>query len=135
MFKEERTGYRFQWKDLGNIEEGRPNLGATTAVAVYRLMEYTLRDVLITRYGVQAANEIISEAGKLAGFEFCKNILNKSLDLDGFIADLQQKLRDLNVGILRIESADLEKHAVCPNSVRGFGLFRITFVGRNSLRL
>jgi uncharacterized protein len=108
MFKEERSGYRFEWKDLGNIEQGRPNLGTTTAVAVYRLMEYTLRDVLITKYGVQAANEIIVEAGKLAGSEFCKNMLNTSLDLDNFIADLQQKLKDLNIGILRIESADLE---------------------------
>jgi len=109
MFKEERTGYRFQWTDLGNIEEGRPNLGPTTSVSVYRLMQYTLRDVLIKKYGVEAANGILVEAGKLAGSEFCVNVLNRQAGFDEFVADLQEKLKALNVGILRIEKADIDK--------------------------
>lgn len=109
MFKEERTGYRFQWSDLGNIAEGRPNLGPTTSVSVYRLMQYTLRDVLIQKYGVQGANEVLVEAGKLAGSAFCANVLNRQLGFEAFVAELQQKLKDLNVGILRIEKADLDK--------------------------
>ncbi len=52
MFKEERHAGMFSWKDLGDIREGRPNLGPMTTVAVYRLMQYTLRDTLILRYGV-----------------------------------------------------------------------------------
>jgi uncharacterized protein len=109
MFKEERASYGFTWEDLGDIEQGRPNLGPLTPVAVYRLMEYTLRDVLITRYDVQTANEILVEAGKLAGSEFCKNVLNVSLDFDAFVADLQEKLKSLKIGVLRIERADKEK--------------------------
>lgn len=109
MFKEERTGYRFQWTDLGNIEEGRPNLGPTTSVSVYRLMQYTLRDVLIQKYGVEAANGILVEAGKLAGSEFCANVLNRQAGFDAFVAELQEKLKALNVGILRIEKADIDK--------------------------
>jgi uncharacterized protein len=109
MFKEQRGSYRFQWKDLGDIQAGRPNLGPNTSVSVYRLMQYTLRDVLITRYGVDAANEALVQAGKLAGSEFCKNVLNANLGFDEFIADLQDKLKTLNIGLLRIEKADLER--------------------------
>ncbi len=108
MFKEERSGYRFQWKDLGDIEKGRPNLGPNTSVSVYRLMQYTLRDVLITRYGVEAANEVLVEAGKLAGSEFCRNLLDMSLDFSGFVAQLQERLKLLNIGVLRIEKADVD---------------------------
>ncbi|HOP40165.1 MAG TPA: 4-vinyl reductase [Geobacteraceae bacterium] len=108
MVKKEHSLYRFEWKNLGDIAAGRPNLGDTTHVAVYRLMQYTLRDVLVTRYGLETASEILREAGRLAGSEFCGNMLDTNLDFNGFIADLQDKLRTLNVGIFRIEKADLE---------------------------
>jgi uncharacterized protein len=109
MFKEERSSYRFQWSDLGNIDEGRPNLGPSTLVAVYRLMQYTMRDVLITEYDPETASRILVKAGKLAGSEFCKAVLNANLEFTEFIADLQGKLKDLKIGILRIEKADLDK--------------------------
>lgn len=109
MFKEEREDYQFQWKDIGDIKKGRPNLGETTMVAVYRLMQYTLRDVLIKEFNVDKAGELFVKAGKLAGSEFCKNVLNTKLNFNEFIADLQQKLKTLNIGILRIEKADIEK--------------------------
>lgn len=100
--------YHFHWQDLGDIALGRPNLGNSTHVAVYRLMQYTMRDVLATRYGAETASDILREAGKLAGTEFCKNVLNTELNFNGFIAELQDQLRTLNVGILRVEKADLE---------------------------
>lgn len=109
MFKEPRTVYRFKWQDLGDIQEGRPNLGPSTTVAVYRLMQYTLRDVLIAKLDVQRANEILKEAGKLAGSEFCKNLLNIKLGPDEFLAELQDKMRTLNIGILRVEEADFNQ--------------------------
>jgi len=109
MFKENREAYRFQWKDLGDISSGRPNLGPSTSVAVYRLMQYTLRDVLITRYDPETASDLLREAGKLAGMELCRNLLDTGLDFAGFIAELQRKLKELKVGILRMEKSDLEK--------------------------
>lgn len=109
MFKENRDTYRFQWKDLGDIDAGRPNLGTTTDVAVYRLMQYTLRDVLITRYDPETASDILRQAGKLAGKEYCANVLDTGLDFSGFVADLQRSLKDLKVGILRVEKSDMEK--------------------------
>ncbi|MGA7827901.1 MAG: 4-vinyl reductase [Geobacteraceae bacterium] len=109
MSGEEHAGYRFHWQNLGDIAMGRPNLGNTTHVAVYRLMQYTMRDVLAGHYGAETASDLLREAGNLAGTEFCRNVLNTKLDFNGFIADLQDQLRKLNVGILRVEKADLEK--------------------------
>jgi len=107
MFKSE--SYRFSWKDLGDLEAGRPNLGNLMNVAVYRLMQYTLRDVLTRHLSVEKAAELLREAGKLAGTEFCINLLDSSLPFNGFIAQLQEKLLSLKIGVLRVEKTDLEK--------------------------
>jgi predicted hydrocarbon binding protein len=45
-------------------------------------------------------------AGERAGEEFCRNMLDRQLDFNAFVAQLQDKLRALGVGILRIEKAD-----------------------------
>jgi predicted hydrocarbon binding protein len=101
--------YSFNWSDIGNIELGRPNLGNLTNVAVYRLMQYTLRSVINKRLGGEIGKEIFFTAGKLAGEEFCRNLLDSTLCFSDFIAQLQQQLKELNIGILRIEKSDLEK--------------------------
>ncbi len=108
MFKEERDYNKFSWEDLGDIDAGRPNLGQSVPVLVYRLFQYTMRDVLITERDVTTANDIFIKAGKLAGEHFCKNVLNTDLEFNEFIAELQKTLKDLKIGILRIEKADLE---------------------------
>ena len=110
MFKEPRNELRFSWQDLGDIEKGRPSMGELTHVAVYRLMQFTLRDVLIKRYGPEAAADIFYEAGEDAGRNFCQNLLDTSNSLDLFIAELQKTLKDLGVGILRVEQVDVEKN-------------------------
>jgi len=109
MFKS--ASYRFHWKDLGDIEGGRPNLGSLMNVAVYRLMQYTLRDVLNRHLSVDKSAELLREAGKLAGSEFCRNILDLALPFNEFVAQLQEKLLSLKIGIVRVEKSDLEKMA------------------------
>ena len=103
------TKYQFDWSNLGNIIEGRPNLGSETNLAVYRLMQCTIRHVLADRFGDAVADGILVEAGRLAGMEFCRNLLDTSKDFSSFIADLQERLRELNIGILRMEKSDLER--------------------------
>jgi predicted hydrocarbon binding protein len=103
------TSYSFQWKDIGNIEEGRPNLGPMTTVAVYRLMQYTLRHVMGKQFSSEQCCSVLREAGKLAGREFCRNILDTSLPLNPFVAQLQEKLKELKIGILRIERSDPDR--------------------------
>ena len=109
MFKEERDENQFEWSMLGDIDEGRPNLGPLVNVAVYRLMQFTLRDILIREFGVEKTNEIIYEAGKKAGEEYYKNVLTDVEDLNGLFADLQRTLKDHGIGIFRVESADTER--------------------------
>jgi predicted hydrocarbon binding protein len=100
--------YHFQWKDLGDIELGRPNLGNTMSVAVYRLMQYTMRDVLNRRFSSEIATDLLREAGNEAGREFCINMLNTALPLNGFVAQLQDLLQSLKIGIMRLEKSDAE---------------------------
>ena len=108
MFKEEREHNKFNWEDLGDIKEGRPNLGLKVPVLAYRLLQYTFRDVMITELGVNKTNDIIIKAGKLAGIQFCENMLDRKLGFNEFVAQLQRVLKEQAIGILRVEKADLE---------------------------
>lgn len=100
--------YKFSWDLLGNIELGRPNLGPNVRLEVYRLMQFTFRDVIEQHMGTKKADQIFYEAGRLAGEAFYKNILPGNKDLNEFIKSLQGTFRDLGIGILRVEEADLE---------------------------
>jgi predicted hydrocarbon binding protein len=101
--------YAFSWDLLGDIELGRPNLGNTTRLEVYRLMQFCFRDVLEQHFGAQVADDVFHEAGKLAGAEFAAHLLSKPDDLGDFVAELQRVLREMGIGILRVEKADPEK--------------------------
>jgi len=98
----------FNWNQLGDIKIGRGNLGEEMPVSVYRLMQYTLLDVLSEEYGLDKANGFFRSAGYLAGKEFSKNVLNLELDFDNFISHLQETLKTLKIGILRMETSDME---------------------------
>ena len=109
MFKEERDQSQFEWSMLGDLKEGRPNLGPITHVAVYRLMQFTLRDVLIREFGVEKADRAFFEAGKEAGRAYYKNVLTQKKELNDFFADIQRTMKELNIGIFRVESSDFER--------------------------
>jgi hypothetical protein len=108
MFKEERQELSFDWSMIGNIGEGRPNLGSTMDVSVYRLMQFTLRDVLIKQFDAQTADRIFYEAGEHAGKEFYKELITEKDDFNKFVVELQELLKKLKIGILRVEKSDLE---------------------------
>ena len=101
-------GYDFSWEQLGDIEEGRPSLGKQTPVAVYRLMQYTMRAVLEKEFGDAKTRDLLRIAGRLAGTEFCKNVLDVTLPFNKFVAQLHDALLELTIGILRIEKSDIE---------------------------
>lgn len=101
--------YDFKWGDLGDLEDGRPNLGRETSVVVYRLMQYTFKDIFSKEIGKKRTADLFVKAGLLAGREFCCNVLDTSMSFDAFIADLKDKLIALKVGVLRIEEADFEQ--------------------------
>lgn len=105
-FMEQGQHHFFSWNKLGNIKEGRGDLGEEVPVLVYRLMEYCMNHVLAAEYGTEQANNLFRKAGYLAGSEFAKNVLDLSLDLDAFVAHLQGVLKTEKIGILRVEQLD-----------------------------
>ncbi len=104
---EAKRKYRFSWELLGNLEVGRPNLGPLSRLEVYRLLQFSLRDVLERHLGSDGADRLFFEAGKLAGGQFCRNLLGHLRDFEEFVKNLQALFQDLGIGILRVEHADL----------------------------
>ena len=102
------TETTFDWKRLGDVAVGRDSMGGEMPVAVYRLMQYTLMDELKDRYGENEAHEIFRSAGRRAGRGFAENLLDESQPFNTFIAQLQQRLRELKIGIMRIEAANMD---------------------------
>jgi len=102
--------YKFSWDLIGDLEEGRPNMGTNVSLVLYRLMQYTFRDVLEQRHGTETCDTLFYEAGKLAGASFFDRFLTefKDLSLPAFVAELQRIIKEQGIGILRIEKADVE---------------------------
>jgi len=103
---ETKRKYPFTWSLLGDIEIGRPNLGPQTRLEVYRLMQFTLRDVIERNYGSEAADSIFREAGKLSGFEFFANMIGRQPSLNAFLSRVHDVFEEMGIGILRVEQSD-----------------------------
>ena len=104
VFKKDKKPGQFFWENLGDIKEGRGDLGEEMPVLVYRLMQYTMLDILTKAHGIDQANEYFRQAGFLAGSEFAKQTLDLKVDFNTFVANLQKALQDLKVGVLRMEA-------------------------------
>ena len=100
--------YKFSWDLLGDIEAGRPNMGSTTRVEVYRLMQFTFRDVIESTLGTEMADQIFYDAGRLAGTAFYEHYLAHITELKDFINELQVLMRELGIGVLRVEHVDMD---------------------------
>jgi predicted hydrocarbon binding protein len=101
--------YKFSWDFIGDLEEGRPNLGNTTRVEVYRLFQYALRDILEEEFGTEKADRLLYRAGYLAGKALSEKFIGHAESLYDYVEKVKQLLLDMNVGILRVESADADK--------------------------
>lgn len=84
-------------------------MGTKADVMVYRLFQFSLRNVLEDHFGIERTTELLREAGKLAGKEFAAGQLDRGKPLFDYIADLQRKLAELKVGILRMEKVDVDR--------------------------
>ncbi len=99
----------FEWKDLGDIEEGRPTLGPWTNVTAYRLLYMTLRHELNSRLGKETSKEIFVAAGKLAGKEIFQNLIGDVANLTDLMTKIANLFDDLKVSIFKVEKADEKK--------------------------
>lgn len=106
---EQKRLYQFSWDMLGDLQLGRPNLGPTTRLEVYRLMLFSFRDVMEQNLGTAETDRIFYEAGRMAGTHMYEHLIGNPETLNDFVAQVQKVLLDLGVGILRVEQADPEK--------------------------
>ena len=96
-----------KFEDYLQFNEGsRGNLGEELPVIVYRLLEYSLKDELVERFGKETQIDIFRQAGRKAGEYFAKNMLNMNQPLDQFVSQLQAKMQEMKIGVLRIEDVD-----------------------------
>jgi len=91
---------------MGDIAIGRPNLGPDVPVWIYRLMQYTLRTSLDNEFGVEKADKILYNAGKMAGVQFCSTRIGEGLDFNDFISTLQREMKENKIAIFRVEKQD-----------------------------
>ena len=90
-------------------KNSRGNLGADIPVLVYRMLEYSLRDAITERFGKDVQVELFRKAGRTAGEYFARHFLDLTLPMNGFVGELQAKMQEQRIGVLRIESIDEEK--------------------------
>lgn len=102
----EQDENKFTWESIGDVIDGRRNLGENMPVFVYRLFQFTIKDELAKRYGNEATVDIFRKAGELAGKEFANHLLDLSLPFNEFVAHLQSVLEESKIGILRVEKFD-----------------------------
>lgn len=96
-----------RFEDYMTCTEGnRSNLGDEIPVAVYRLLEYSLKEELLNQFGKDKQVEIFRNAGRRAGEYFADKYLDMKQPLDSFISELQDKLAEQKIGVLRIEDVD-----------------------------
>lgn len=96
------------WTSEDIATNGRENLGAEMPVMAYRLFQYVFRDLLVNRLGKDEMVNLFRAAGKEAGRLYAQNILDLSLDLSSFIAQLKQSLQTSKMSILQFEHLDSE---------------------------
>ena len=107
IFMADRKPIQFE-EYLKYDENSRGNLGEELPVLVYRLLEYSLKEELIRRYGKDEQVEVFRSAGRMAGEYFTKNMLNLDQPMDQFVNELQNNMKELKIGVLRIEDVDEE---------------------------
>ena len=107
VFMEDQKPLSFE-KYLQYDEKSRSNLGEMLPVLVYRMLEYSLKDELVSRLGKDAQIDIFRKAGQRSGEYFARNMLHLDQPLNQFISELQAKLQELRIGVLRIESVGEE---------------------------
>ena len=67
-----------------------------------------LKDELKNRFGKEVQIEVFRSAGRKAGEYFAKNMLNLDVPQDQFVNELQKKMQELKIGVLRIEDVNEE---------------------------
>ena len=101
-----KNHYNFAWGRLGDIKTGRGSLGEFMLVSCYRLMQFSLRDILEKNLGKEKAISYFIEAGRLAGEEF--TMYNTLIEdpPEVFFEKLKNIFEELMIGYMTIDKYD-----------------------------
>ena len=95
---------KFGLADYMNFDiNGREHMGSTVPLAVYRLLEYSVREELTERFGREIQADIFRCAGRRAGRFFAETMLDMTLSYHAFMAQQQAQMAEMKIGVLRIE--------------------------------
>lgn len=109
LFGDTREESVFSLSMVGNIGEGRPNLGSAIDVGVYRLMQFSIRDVLLRKFDPETAARVFFEAGELMGMELYRSMIAKRENFNEFIKEIRDLLSNLKICTLEVEKADMDE--------------------------
>jgi predicted hydrocarbon binding protein len=103
--------YEFNWDIIGDIHEGRPNLGGMVNLVLYRLMQFSFQVVAVKKFSEEGSDKLFLEAGNIAGRFFFDNFLkeHKALPLDAFLEKFRSILDEHGIRFVRIDSVDTDK--------------------------
>ena len=115
--------YEFNWDIIGDLQEGRPNLGDQVNLLLYRLMHYTFHKVIVTKFEDAESNRLFSEAGNIAGRFFFEHFLkqHKDLPLADFLAKLRAMLDASGIRFVRIDQVNVEAGECIISVATGIG--------------
>ncbi|MDR1505901.1 MAG: 4-vinyl reductase [Treponema sp.] len=107
---ETQRKYKFDWDNTvgADMQVARPSLGPNTRIEVYRLFQFTLRDVLEQHYGTEAADSLFREAGVMAGKAFFEKFLSGADNVSSLTVKIHEAFTQLGIGIFRVESAETD---------------------------
>lgn len=93
---------------IGNPESGRPTLGPTATVAMFRALRLIgVMEGLDSTLGKDASS-LVYNSGKHLGYALGKSILEKTgQNLDRYVTALAAQLKDLGVGLLSVPEVKL----------------------------
>ncbi len=104
--------YQFDWNMVGSdMTLARPSLGDSLKIEVYRLFQFTMRDIIEKEYGTQVADGLFYQSGVLAGKTFYDQFLTEftgSTDTGPLVRRIGELFKDLGIGIFRVESFNHE---------------------------
>lgn len=102
--KNKNIDKKIEWIELRDISTARQNLGAAIPLYIYRLAMFSIKNELAIHFEELEVIKFLQKAGYRAGVEYTKHMLNTHLPFDKFLSELQVKLEESKIGILRIES-------------------------------
>lgn len=96
----------FDWDVIKESDNERLHMGKDVPLIVYRAAMYAMHDEICDRFGEEGAQEVLRNAGLRVGQAIAKSELTNRESVGRFVSDMQQMLKNLKIGILRVEDSD-----------------------------